>query len=204
MDEQRPTGIRGCSLVPRALRLQTVRVGAGLQAGPSGSSLVTGCCPGQRTQRGQYRGPFLPGAKPWPRGDARSHLAPSLRVDGADLPPGGKGLGRAVGLEQGLSPSPCARPVHARRPCPACPSVAQTSSWTLGHQGQAPRKWPCLRWPLGALSLTLIGTCGPQVLHPSPAPTQGDCVQGGLWPWPCLLPSFSCSQGLLPPALESW
>ncbi|CAI9167400.1 unnamed protein product [Rangifer tarandus platyrhynchus] len=40
-----------------------------------------------------------------------------------------------------------------------------TASWTLGHQSQAPRKWPCLRWPLGALSLTLIGTPGPQV-HP--------------------------------------
>nr|CAI9704892.1 unnamed protein product [Rangifer tarandus platyrhynchus] len=37
-----------------------------------------------------------------------------------------------------------------------------TASWTLGHQSQAPRKWPCLRWPLGALSLTLIGTPGPQ------------------------------------------
>ena len=38
VDEQRPTGIHGCPLVPRALRLHTVRVGAGLQAGQSGSS----------------------------------------------------------------------------------------------------------------------------------------------------------------------
>ena len=131
----------------------------------------------------------------WPR--------PSVWT-GLTCPQVGRGWAGQWGWNRASLPCPVPGRSAPAEPCPACPSGAQTASWTLGHQGQAPRKWPCLRWPLGALTLTLIGTCGPEVLHPSPAPTQGDCVHGGLWPWPCLLPSFSCSQGLLPPALESW
>ena len=76
-------------------------------------------------------------------------------------------------------------------------------TYFLGHQGQAPEE----------VALPVVASQCPVCLPhqhlwssgPSSKPCPwlgGDCVQGGLWPWPWLLPGCSCSQDLLPPALE--
>lgn len=113
--------------------VQTVRVGAGRQAGPSGPSHCDRLVP-------QAENSERPGAEPWPRGDTRSHLAPSLHVNGADLPPGRTGLGRGVGLEQGLSPSPRARPVRAHRPLPCLSLRGSDRFLDLGPPGPGPEE----------------------------------------------------------------